>query len=449
MSDEGTNGESLPARHGLASVFARRRPGKHRKLTARTLPAILLVGGAVPIAMGISATPNAAQRPSSILCQGYSGCTARGYSGHGYGQASSKSYWRMTAGNECTNYTAFVESTVYRAGTPRYLLGNGGQWAQAARAHGVTVNRTPAVGAVAEWNGGTFGMGPLGHVAVVERVGPHDRYIVISQQHINSEADGYDWTRINAGHSSDQWQEWPSSFIHFPLAARHAGVGYFSPASHSFRLRGSLSSGPASLAFSFGGSGVIPLTGRWTARGYGAGYYSPGSGTFHLRAGLRGGKASDNFSYGPAGMIPLAGDWTGSGTDSVGYYDPRNGTFHLREQLSSGRTYRTFAFGPPGMIPLAGDWNGSRQDGIGYYNPRNGWFHLRDSPSAGPASDTVKFGPGHMIPLAANWTGGSRDGIGYYNPRDGWFHLRAGKDGRAFRFGPAHMVPVAGDWPAA
>ena len=30
----------------------------------------------------------------------------------------------MTPGNECTNYVAYVESTVYGARTPRYLLGH-------------------------------------------------------------------------------------------------------------------------------------------------------------------------------------------------------------------------------------------------------------------------------------------------------------------------------------
>jgi surface antigen len=127
----------------------------------------------------------------------------------------------MIAGNECTNYVAYVEHRVFRARTPRYLLGDAGQWAATARAHGVRVNHTPTVGSVAEWNGGTHGMGPAGHVAVVEKVGRHGRYIVISQQHIGSDRDGYDWTRINRGFPAYDWQEWPSHFLHFPR--RHHG----------------------------------------------------------------------------------------------------------------------------------------------------------------------------------------------------------------------------------
>ena len=47
------------------------------------------------------------------------------------------SYWRMDAGDECTNYVAYVEATYFRAPAPGYLLGNAYQWAAAAAAHGV------------------------------------------------------------------------------------------------------------------------------------------------------------------------------------------------------------------------------------------------------------------------------------------------------------------------
>lgn len=156
-----------------------------------------------------------ASRASVVICSGYSGCAARGHSDHGYPGHSGASFWRMTAGNECTNYVAYVEARVFRARRPRYLLGNAGQWASAAAEHGVVVNHVPSVGAVAEWNGGAPGMGPEGHVAVVEKVGPRGRYILISQQHIGSDRNGYDWTRINAGFPSAEWQEWPDHFLHF------------------------------------------------------------------------------------------------------------------------------------------------------------------------------------------------------------------------------------------
>ena len=168
-----------------------------------------------PNAGSRAASHPAASRASVVICSGYSECAARGHSDHGYPRHAGGSYWRMTAGNECTNYVAYVEARVLRARRPRYLLGNASQWAATAAAHGVVVNHVPSVGAVAEWNGGAPGMGPEGHVAVVEKVGPRDRYILISQQHIGSDRDGYDWTRINAGFPSAEWQEWPDHFLHF------------------------------------------------------------------------------------------------------------------------------------------------------------------------------------------------------------------------------------------
>jgi surface antigen len=201
-------------------------------------PAMLAIAAMVPMLAGshagshtgsqagayagshVAAYP-AASRASVVICSGYSGCAARGHSDHGYPRHSGASYWRMTAGNECTNYVAYVEARVFHARRPPYLLGNAGQWASAAAGHGVVVNHVPSAGAVAEWNGGAPGMGPEGHVAVVEKVGPRDRYILISQQHIGSDRNGYDWTRINAGFPSAEWQEWPDHFLHFRRHHHH------------------------------------------------------------------------------------------------------------------------------------------------------------------------------------------------------------------------------------
>lgn len=189
-------------------------PGPQRAAAAMviavTVPAAFVVGPAAASPVG-----PAVHRPSVVICSGYARCRSRGHSDHGYPAHARASYWRMTAGNECTNYVAYVEHRTFRARTPRYLLGNAGQWAATARRHGVRVNHTPSRGAVAEWNGGAMGMGPAGHVAVVERVGPHRRYIIISQQHIGSDRNGYDWTRINSGFRRS-WEPWPSNFLHFP-----------------------------------------------------------------------------------------------------------------------------------------------------------------------------------------------------------------------------------------
>jgi surface antigen len=157
-----------------------------------------------------------------VLCSGYRGCDRAGYDSYGYGEHGRSSYWRMDAGNECTNYVAYVEARYFRVATPGYRLGNAYQWPTAAAAHGVTVSKVPSVGSVAVWDGGAYGIGPDGHVAVVERVGPRHRYIVVSQQHLRGVANGYEWTRINAGFPARAWESWPSQFIHFRLGRRHS-----------------------------------------------------------------------------------------------------------------------------------------------------------------------------------------------------------------------------------
>ena len=64
-------------------------------------------------------------------------------------------------------------------------------------------------------------------VEAVGRVGDRVDWVDISQQHIDSDTDGYDWERIYARGSSSTWEPWPSHFIHFqgrPTNARLLGM---------------------------------------------------------------------------------------------------------------------------------------------------------------------------------------------------------------------------------
>jgi surface antigen len=196
------------------------RAGRGRTVRTALITAAFAVV-ATPAAASIVA-PASSRVPSTVLCSGYAGCNRTGYSSYAYGRHRSTSYWRMTPGDECTNYVAYVESAIFGVRTPRYSLGEAAQWPANAAAHGVRVDRTPSVGAVAVWPGYADGIGPEGHVAVVEQVGPHDRYIVVSQQHLLKAGNGYEWTRINAGFPADTWQSWPSKFIHFRVTRQPA-----------------------------------------------------------------------------------------------------------------------------------------------------------------------------------------------------------------------------------
>ncbi len=383
----------LPCR--IAARLAARR--RLRGLAVSGLPAVLTVGGLIPVLTDGSAplAPPSLRAPSVIECSGWARCDARGFNSYGYAAHGWRSFWRMSPGDQCTNYAAYVESVVYRVREPRFLLGNGGQWASTAAAHGALVNHTPSVGAVAEWDGGTFGIGPVGHVGVVEAVGPHASYIVVSV-----------WTRIRAHQAANLWQPWPSHFIHFRVP-RRTDVGYFNPRSARFGLRYSLTAGPAGRTGHLGFHGVVPLIGDWRGGGTDdTGYYDPRYGTFYLRQSQRFGPASHKFTFGPPHVIPLVGDWNGNGKDGVGYYNPRTGIFNVRNALRHGRPAGSFRFGPPHMIPVAGNWSGAgRHDGVGYYNPWAGTFHLRNRASKGRASEVIRFMPRHMIPLAGDWFG--------------------------------------------
>lgn len=427
-------------------------PGRHRRLrrlTVTGVPAVMALAGAFPFLISTAPAGPASSPPSRILCASWGRCDARGYDSYGYRSHESRAYWRMTPYDQCTNYAAFVEATVFHAPTPSYLLGNGGQWAASAASHGVVVNHTPSVGAVAQWDGGTLGIGPIGHVAVVEQVGPQDKYIVISQQHMGGVA-GYNWTLIKAHYPASEWQEWPNSFIHFRIPQR-ANVGYFNPRTDTFGLRDSQTAGPADRSGHLGLKGAVPLIGDWRGGGTdGMGFYNPRYGTFHLLgAGAR--HSNIEATFGPPHMIPLVGDWKRTGRDGIGFYDRQAGVFYLRQSLKAGPADDKFAFGRPGMVPLAGDWNGDGEDGVGYYNPNTGIFNLRNTLTHGPAWVSFRFGPPHMIPIAGNWTGsGHKDGVGYYNPRTGTFYLRdrltKGPAAVVVRFGPPRMVPLTGEW---
>jgi surface antigen len=181
------------------------------------------------------------------LCEGWGGnpasgqpgpCTVAPYTTHNYQDVWTNSYWNNPAvedtdpntgvGANCTNYVAFVESTVYGVPKPA-SLGNATDWAADAQKDGFTVNRTPTVGSVAQWyaNDNNGVIGANGHVGIVEAVGPNDSYIVISQDNWHSDTDYYGWEKILNGPDSPHAEPWPDNFIHF-TSGRHGAAATLS-----------------------------------------------------------------------------------------------------------------------------------------------------------------------------------------------------------------------------
>lgn len=77
-----------------------------------------------------------------------------------------------TAGANCTNYAAW--KLIRNGATKVNYLGNANNWDDRAKAVNIPVDRIPAVGAIAQWNSGTYG-----HVAYVESV--HGSTVTVSE----------------------------------------------------------------------------------------------------------------------------------------------------------------------------------------------------------------------------------------------------------------------------
>jgi surface antigen len=221
---------------------------KRKALTA-ALSALLLSAAAT---CATAATAAAASTPVSFpLCAGWqapvaneiSPCNLAPYTVHDFQYNWNISYWGMNPDQDtapsgtwadCTNYAAFVESTVYGVPAPNPALpANATNWATGAAADGDTVNHTPTVGSVAQWyaNDNNGVVSSSGHVAIVEAVGPNDSYIIVSQDNVENLPDYYGWAEIPNAPDSPAAEPWPDNFIHFRSGGQGgaAALSYASP----------------------------------------------------------------------------------------------------------------------------------------------------------------------------------------------------------------------------
>jgi surface antigen len=148
------------------------------------------------------------------------GCTLGGYGAwiaHPSGWA-----WQYYGGSNPSynaygphNCTLYVAYRLQETGVTLTWSANGSAWAYDAASHGASVNQTPSVGAVAQWN--------VGHVAYVEAVTP--KYILITADNFQP----YDVGTLPGGFTDSyviarNSPAMPDNFIHFsaptvPLAA--------------------------------------------------------------------------------------------------------------------------------------------------------------------------------------------------------------------------------------
>ncbi|HEX3611339.1 MAG TPA: CHAP domain-containing protein [Sporichthyaceae bacterium] len=139
------------------------------------------------------------------LCHGYNSCRSDGYTDAGYRRHRGRSFWKMYAGANCTNFVAYK---LVRAGMPNHRPREHGhrpgnlnayRWGVVYRS--ITDHR-PTAGSVAWW----AHRGRDGHVAWVENIN-RDGSLTISED--SWSGNGFDWRRLYHGAG------WPTGFIHF------------------------------------------------------------------------------------------------------------------------------------------------------------------------------------------------------------------------------------------
>ena len=228
-------------------------------------------------------------------------------------------------------------------------------------------------------------------------------------------------------------------------------IGVYNPATATFFLRNSNTSGVADITFNYGMPNWIPITGDWNNDGTDTiGVYNPATATFFLRDSNTSGVADHMFNYGMPNWTPIAGDWNNDGTDTIGLYDPNTATFFLRNSNTTGVADHTFNYGMPNWTPLAGDWNNDGTDTIGVYNPATATFFLRDSNTSGVADHTFNYGMPNWIPITGDWDVDGDDTVGLYNATTATFFLRntnsSGVADYTFNYGMLNWTPLVGDW---
>jgi uncharacterized protein YkwD len=202
-----------------------------------------------------------------------------------------------------------------------------------------------------------------------------------------------------------------------------------------FRLRNSLSHGPADITFNYGRDGDVPIAGDWNGDGTTTVGILRG-GVWHLRNSNTGGPADLEFRYGrlESGDYALAGDWNGDGTDTVGIV--RGGEWHLRNVNRGGAADVVFTYGRvrSGDVPVVGDWTGDGIDTPGIV--RGGEWHLRDVNRGGVADKVFLYGRSSDRPVVGNWNSDGPTTVGIVRGTE--WHLkdahRGGAADHTFRF---------------
>ncbi len=400
-----------------------------RRLVA--VAALSVVACALPALPALARTAREGSPGMRVLCNraDYGCVTGTGYHGQGVWGAN----WGAT-GHNCTSYVSYRLSKL-GVRQPWRPMGDAGQWDDNARGR-VPVDDVPAVGAVAQWEGGTrFAPNPSGHVAYVEAVSS-------SGIEITDDTHSGGTRRVRISRGSPYW---PDDFVHI-----HDVIGPDSVTRGGWALTNAQRpplADPVEVAF--GQPGDIPIVGDWDGDGDDTvGVYR--NGTWILARRNRAPKGEPipvrTLQFGEPGDVPVVGDWDGDGDDTVGVY--RDGLWILSDTLASDpRQTLELRLGDPGDTPVVGDWDGVGGDTVGVF--RDGRWTLTNASYAGTARRfELRFGAAGDRPVRGNWDGVRGDTIGLY--RNGTWLLPASNSDlqrvTELELGSRDTKPVVGNW---
>ncbi len=123
------------------------------------------------------------------------------------------------------------------------------------------------------------------------------------------------------------------------------------------------------------------------------GVFNPATATWYLRNSNSSGDADITpFAFGAPNWYPVTGDWNGDGITTIGVVNLATETWYLRNFNSPGLpSIAPFQYGAPGWIPVVGDWTGSGHTGIGVFNLLTATWYLRNEDGAAPGCRRVRL----------------------------------------------------------
>jgi len=264
-----------------------------------------------------------------------------------------------------------------------------------------------------------------------------------------------------------------------PAAINKTAIGYYEPSTNVWRIdynaNGRWDGALIDRVYSFGTSGVTPVTGDWNGDNRTEiGYYQPVSFYGIWRLDYNGNGRWDGaiidrvYTFGRTGAVPVTGDWNNDGKTDIGYYMP-SGTYSVFRVDYNGNGLweggvidRVYVFGTPGVTPVSGDWNKDGRTEIGYYQPVSNYGVWRIDYNGNGRWDgaiidrTYTFGRTGATPVSGDWDADTKTEIGYFLPYSGYGYFRedynanglweGGVIDRVYLFGSLTGTPVTGKW---